>query len=212
MRRRHEGGTPCSNTSDCKLLDSAGKLVAAPLQRGGNYCTFHATLFCTRDARVDDAILMYIDLETTGLDIASDSIVEIGVVSGCGAVFSTVVRPEPMPPDGPTVHGIANAELEQGPSFPIAFARLVSFFEDLSNAAICEHNDSSQEDVDMLPTMPIGTPRVVLVGHNSVKFDFPFLLSECMRQEVPMAMFEEWRYVDTLHLICLLYTSPSPRD
>ena len=53
----------------------------------------------------------------------------------------------------------------------------------------------------MLPTKPYETPRIVLVGHNGVKFDFPFLLSECMRQEVPLAVFAEWRYVDTLSLL-----------
>ena len=53
----------------------------------------------------------------------------------------------------------------------------------------------------MLPTMPDETHCVLLVAHNGFKFDFPFLLSECMRQEVPLAVFAEWRYVDTLSLL-----------
>ena len=112
-----------------------------------------------------------------------------------------MVRPDPLPPAGPSVHGIDNGELEHGPSFPIAFARLATFLDYIVNAAICERSDSSQEDVDMLPMMLYETPRVVLVAHNGIKFDFPFLLSECMRQEVPVAVFADWRYIDTLHLL-----------
>ena len=137
-------GRRCAITSDCKLFDNTGRLAALPLQRGGAYCVFHATLFCTKKANAECCILVYIDLETTGLDIASDRIVEIGVSSASGAVFSTVVRPDPLPPEGPTVHGIDNTELEQGPRFPEAFTRLATFLDYLANAAICENSDSSQ--------------------------------------------------------------------
>ena len=114
-------GRRCSITSTCKLTDAVtGRLAAAPLMRGGAYCLFHAQVLCTRSADVGDGILVYLDLEATGLDIASADIVEIGVIAGdSGAVFSTVVRPETPPPEGPTVHGIDNAELAEGPSFPI---------------------------------------------------------------------------------------------
>ena len=104
-------GRRCSITSTCRLTDAVtGRLAAAPLVRGGAYCAFHAQVLCTRSADVGDGILVYLDLETTGLDIASAAIVEIGVIAGeSGAIFSTVVSPEAPPPEGPTVHGIANA-------------------------------------------------------------------------------------------------------
>ena len=57
------------------LTDDKGKLVALPLQRGGDYCALHAKPFQTRPADVDASkavILVFVDTETTGVDIARD--------------------------------------------------------------------------------------------------------------------------------------------
>jgi len=192
-------GRRCSITSTCKLTDAVtGRLAAAPLIRGGLYCAFHAQVLCTGPADIEDGVLVFLDLETTGLDIASADIVEIGVIAGdSGAVFSTVVRPEAPPPEGPTVHGIDNAELAEGPSFPEAFARMVAFLDFLVQSAVASDSESSSDEVAQ-PRIKDVPPRVILVGHNSFKFDFPMLLSQCKRCGMTLEVFTKWCYADTL--------------
>ena len=46
----------------------------------------------------------------------------------------------------------------------------------------------------------LDNPVVVLVGHNSIRFDFPLLLCELLRHNLPTAMFERWHFADTLHI------------
>ena len=68
-------GKTCAITSSSTLTDDKGKLVALPLQRGGDYCALHAKPFQTRPADVDASravILVFVDTETTGVDIARD--------------------------------------------------------------------------------------------------------------------------------------------
>ena len=37
--------------------------------------------------------------------------------------------------------------------------------------------------------------------HNGIKFDFPFLLSECYRARLPLDFFTKLKYVDTLSIV-----------
>ena len=69
------------------------KLVCEPLKRGGRHCLFHACLFCVKPAVLGDAIIVFLDLETTGLSVLTDHIVEIGCVDAKGVVLTTVVNP-----------------------------------------------------------------------------------------------------------------------
>ena len=66
-------GTQCSITSCSRLSDERGRLVAEPLQLGGAYCRFHARPFVTQRVEHFDgpALLFFLDLETTGVDVAS---------------------------------------------------------------------------------------------------------------------------------------------
>ena len=85
--------------------------MAEPLRRGGDHCTFHARPFCTRPA--DDfrgaAIILLLDLESSGLDVARDLVMEIAATeapadpAALGASFATVVSGAPSSGDVLTV-------------------------------------------------------------------------------------------------------------
>ena len=95
-----------------------GRLVCDPLLNGGNYCLYHTVIFNYLHVKIDDAIVVYLDFETTGLDVMKHNIVGIGVVEhSSSGVFRTVVCPPKFETN--TVHGIADDELRQGPTFPI---------------------------------------------------------------------------------------------
>ena len=190
-------GKRCSITSTSPVVDAlSGKLVSEPLTRGGSHCLYHAVYFCARAIAVPDAVVVFIDLETSGLSILTDNIVEIGVVDECGATFSTVVCP-PTLPAGPTVHGIDESELQQGPTFACVFERLVWFLDNLAGSAVSD-GESSADELMALPSLKSELPDVVMVAHNGMRFDFAMLLSECCRCSLPMDSFTRWRYVDTL--------------
>ena len=42
---------------------------------------------------------------------------------------------------------------------------------------------------------------IVIVAHNGLKFDFPFLLSECMSAGIGPGVMAAWGYVDTLEVL-----------
>lgn len=97
-----------------------------------------------------------LDLETTGLDIANDRIVEMAAVrwqDGCeSAVFQALVNPGiPIPAETTAIHGITDAMVAGQP--PLA-ARLPDFL------AFCQGE--------------------VVVAHNA-KFDLGFLRTACAR-------------------------------
>ena len=49
--------------------------------------------------------------------------------------------------------------------------------------------------------MKTESPDIVVVAHNGIKFDFPFLLSECYRAQIPLDFFAKLNYVDTLSMV-----------
>ena len=61
-----------------------------------------------------------------------------------------------------------------------------------------EHEVESDDDTGLLTLLE--DPVVVLVGHNSIIFDFSLLLCELPRHNLSTAMFERWHFVDTLHI------------
>ena len=197
-------GRRCSITSISSMVDAASKkLVCEPLKRGGCYCLFHACLFCVRPVVFGDAIIVFLDLETTGLSVVTDHIVEIGAVDANGVVFATVVDPL-MASNGPAVHGISDSELQEGPTFPNAFSRLTYFLESLLDSALSDAEDDSSIELpesQALPHMKTESPDIVVVSHNGIKFDFPFLLSECYRCNLSLAFFAKLKYVDTLSIV-----------
>ena len=141
------------------------------------------------------------DFETTGLDVLSAHIVEIGLLDHAGSlVFSTVVCPPELPGDEPTVHGIAPAELSLGPSFAEAFRRMAMFLDFSVEMAVGEVSDSSNEEVgpSVLRERP---PTVVIAAHNGFKFDLPILMVELLRCGIGLETLERWLFVDSLHVL-----------
>ena len=64
-------GRRCAITSDSKLRDGDGRLAAAPLQFGGRYCGFHASVFCSRHVHPEGHLLScFLDFETTGSSLS----------------------------------------------------------------------------------------------------------------------------------------------
>ena len=70
---------------------------------------YHLSLFVTHPAAVDQAIVCFLDLETSGLSVLDDCIVEIGCLAMSGEAFSTVVH-QTAPGEG-AVHGIDAEEI-----------------------------------------------------------------------------------------------------
>ena len=160
----------------------------------------HAILFPREPAKACEAIVAYIDLEANSLDVLSGRILEVGaLVDGSRAMFSTVVHPgSGALLDEASVHGIPHEELLRGPSFGEAFARLDQF---LQYAALSvADSDEDSEDGRTAAAMKQDL-EVCLVAHNGAKFDFPFMLQECLRTGVGPALMLSWVYVDTLDVL-----------
>ena len=166
-------GSRCSITAASRLRDSYGRLAAAPLTRGGRHCAFHTPTFAHAPVHrpVGDVVVVYIDLETSGLDVLADEILEVAAAASCpDAFFSTTVRPTEMPA-GPGVHGIGNDELLTSSPFNVVFNDLVGFLRGVSEQALADGGGSSSED-DLvasgkpLPSPKFPPPAVVLVAHN----------------------------------------------
>ena len=125
---------------------------------------------------------------------------EIGLVGENGACFATVVRP-PCVPSEPecsnSVHGIPAAELEAGPEFLTSFVRMVAFLEHLQVSTVEHDSDSDAEPRD-IKTYSDPPPRLLLVAHNGMKFDFPMLASEVFRSGADFKPLQRWLFVDTL--------------
>ena len=205
-------GKRCSVTSSSNWVDDQGRLVAGPLRKGGEFCLFHAKPFCTKPTRLDDVdrmVVFVLDLETTGVDILHDRIVEIAAVRAHGDIrmkgecFSTTVRVEPdivrsRGKEASEVHGITDEELEHGPTFEDAWMRFLSWVDAVANATI--RDEDSDDDDDARRPAIVEDPIVVMVAHNGVRFDFPMLLCELLRGGLSPTTFERWYFVDTLHV------------
>ena len=104
--------------------------------------------------------LAVFDLETTGIRVATDRIVEICVIRVEPDNSSTVktyrINPEmPIPLDATLIHGISDEDIKDAPTFKELSAELNELFLD------CD-----------------------LSGYNSNKFDIPLLVEEFLRADV----------------------------
>ena len=211
LHRRCDGvaahGGRCSIDASSKMRDRNGHLVAEPLAKGCAKCRLHLELLATAPVELPtrEALLVHVDLETTGLNPLEDEIVEIGAVShSCGSCFATTVRPMRVPDDNePTVHGIGADELLSSPSFKDAFLRFAAFLDNLADNAVktASESDSSQPQAEcQMLRLRSPAPRILLAAHNGRKFDFPFMASEAFRCGISLWRFETLTYVDTMAL------------
>ena len=112
------------------------------------------------------------DIETTGLNPRSDRIVEIGALRvKDGEVIDTfeiLINPGiEIPQTVIDIHGITN-DMVKDAAFPgVALQQFVSF---------CEGVD-------------------FLIGHNAVRFDYPFIENECTRY---MVKYPKFKIKDTI--------------
>ena len=95
------------------------------------------------------------------------------------------------------MHGIPAAELEAGPEFLTSFVRMVAFLEHLQVSTV-EHDSDSDAEPREIKTYSDPPPRLLLVAHNGVKFDFPMLASEVFRSGADFKPLQRWLFVDTL--------------
>jgi DNA polymerase-3 subunit epsilon len=108
--------------------------------------------------------LAFIDLETTGINLGNDRIIEIAIVKiltdGTRSVKRKLVNPEmPIPSASSEVHGITDEMVKDAPTF----------------------KQLSQELKQMLDGCD-------LAGYNSNRFDIPLLMEEFLRAQVEFDM------------------------
>jgi len=108
--------------------------------------------------------LAFIDLETTGINLGTDRIVEIAIVKiltdGTRSVKRKLINPEmPIPAASSDVHGISDDMVKDAPTF----------------------KQLAQEFKQMLDGCD-------LAGYNSNRFDIPLLMEEFLRAQVEFDM------------------------
>jgi DNA polymerase-3 subunit epsilon len=115
--------------------------------------------------------IAFIDLETTGINVTTDRIVELSVLkispNGKEEWMTTRVNPEiPIPPKTTAIHGITDEDIANAPTFKEVGKKLAAFLEG------CD-----------------------LAGYNAIKFDIPVLAEEFLRVNIDFN-FRKRRYVD----------------
>lgn len=119
--------------------------------------------------------LAIFDLETTGINITSDRIVEIAIVKlnvdGTEETYLKRVNPGiPIPAETSAIHGIFDQDVANEPLFKVLAEEIVSFIGDAD-----------------------------LGGYNSNKFDIPVLAEELMRAGMEVD-FSQKHFVDVQNI------------
>jgi DNA polymerase-3 subunit epsilon len=119
--------------------------------------------------------LVIFDLESTGLDVSKDRIVEISVIKifpdGKEEVRTRRLNPGiPISPEATVVHGITNEDVKDCPVFKAIAKNLAAFLEG------CD-----------------------LAGYNSLKFDLPLLVEEFLRAGISID-FHKRRMIDVQNI------------
>src|SRR6478672_8305764 len=117
----------------------------------------------------------FIDLETTGVNLSTDRIVEIAIVKllpdGTRQTKRKLINPEmPIPVSSSDIHGITNEMVKDAPTFKQAANEIKQFLEN------CD-----------------------LGGYNSNRFDIPVLMEEFLRSELEVDLSDR-KMVDVQHI------------
>ena len=196
-------GARCSITSASSLRDASQRLVSEPLRCGGRTCLLHMSNFCTFAAPAldNDVAVFYLDFETSGLDVLSDEVVEVGVTEEeTSAQFATTILPTHVP-NSPAVHGIGPEELHTSVRFNVAFDFLVKFLRGISEEALVDATSSDEEGESALPSVRFPPRTVLLAAHNGFRFDFAILVSECLKHDCNLWILVDFKFVDTLDVV-----------
>ncbi|MBC8047940.1 MAG: 3'-5' exonuclease [Fimbriimonadaceae bacterium] len=125
-----------------------------------------------------DKPLAIIDLETTGINLGSDRIVEISIlkVFPDGKKESKTLRinpQKPIPKESSDIHGITDEDVKNCPIFKNVALEIRTFLDN------CD-----------------------IAGYNSNKFDLPMLIEEFLRADI--GFDENRRYVDVMRIFTLM--------
>jgi DNA polymerase III subunit epsilon len=123
--------------------------------------------------------LAFIDLETTGLNLANDRIVEISILKLMPdqrkEIITQRLNPEMMiSAEATSIHGISNEDVKNEPAFAKVAATLNTF---IANSD--------------------------LSGYNIVRFDLPLLVEEFLRSEVDFSM-DGRKVIDVMSIFKLM--------
>jgi len=115
--------------------------------------------------------VVFLDLETTGINVSADRIVEISLLKvtpdGKEQWMTSRVNPEmPIPAKATAIHGISDSDIADSPTFGEIAKNVAAFMEG------CD-----------------------LAGYNAIKFDIPVLAEEFLRTNVDFN-FSKRKYVD----------------
>ncbi|WP_312192043.1 exonuclease domain-containing protein [Sphingobacterium sp.] len=119
--------------------------------------------------------LVFFDLETTGVNVATDRIVEVSFLKvlpgGEETVYTKKVNPEiPIPAESSFFHGIYDEDVKDAPNFKVIATELAEFIGDAD-----------------------------LAGYNSNKFDVPMLMEEFLRAGINFSL-EGRAFVDVQNI------------
>lgn len=119
--------------------------------------------------------IAFIDLETTGVNLSSDRIIEIAIVKvmtdGTRQVKRKLINPQiPIPPASSEIHGITDEMVKDAPTFKQVANELKQFVES------CD-----------------------LGGYNSNRFDIPLLMEEFLRAGLDIDLSDR-KMVDVQHI------------
>ncbi len=123
--------------------------------------------------------LVFIDLETTGVNLATDRIVEIAIVkilqNGTKLVKQKILNPQmPIPKSSSDIHGITDEKVKDAPTFKEVANELKQFIDNAD-----------------------------LSGYNSNRFDIPLLMEEFLRAGITIDMTNR-KMVDVQHIFHMM--------
>lgn len=123
--------------------------------------------------------LVFIDLETTGVNLSTDKIVEIALVKvmqdGSKAIKQKILNPQmPIPKSSSAIHGITDEKVKDAPTFKQVANELKQFIDDADFS-----------------------------GYNSNRFDIPLLMEEFLRAGITIDMTNR-RMLDVQHIFHMM--------